>query len=240
MLNKEDYAVIKSLKGRGVYQKDIAEELGVHPKTVRRALKRGGPPDKRRKKRGSKLDPYKATVDRLLKEGVWNAVVILREIQAEGYTGGYTILREYIQPKRALRSGKATVRFETDIGEQLQSDWGETEIGGELTRVILDNLNTHKPASLYETFPPAEARRILKKLAFHYTPKHGSWLNMAEIELSVFSRRLKEYFPDDDTLASEVKALTNERNNNQASVDWRFRTEDPRIKLKRLYPSIPE
>jgi transposase len=137
MLNKEDYAVIKSLKGRGVYLKDIAEELGVHPKTVSRALKRGGAPNKMRKKRGSKLDPYKATVDRLLKEGIWNAVVILREIQAEGYKGGYTILREYIQPKRALRSGKATVRFETEPGEQLQTDWGEivTEIGGEPTRV---------------------------------------------------------------------------------------------------------
>ena len=89
----------------------------------------------------------------------------------------------------------------------------------ELIRVILDNLNTHKPASLYETFPPAEARRILKKLEFHYTPKHGSWLNMAEIDLSVFSRRLKEYIPDDVTLAREVFALTNERNNNQASID---------------------
>jgi len=137
MLNKEDYAVIKSLKGRGVYLKDIAEELGVHPKTVGRALKRGGAPNKMRKRRGSKLDPYKATVDRLLKEEVWNAVVILREIQAVGYTGGYTILREYIQPKRALRSGKATVRFETDPGEQLQTDWGEivTEIGGQPPRV---------------------------------------------------------------------------------------------------------
>jgi len=137
MLKKEDYAVIRSLKQRGVYMKDIAEELGVHPKTVSRALKRGGPPVKRRKKRSSKLDPYKATVDRLLKEGVWNAVVILREIQAEGYSGGYTTLREYIQPKRALRSGKATVRFETEPGEQLQTDWGEivTKIAGERTKV---------------------------------------------------------------------------------------------------------
>jgi len=110
----------------------------------------------------------------------------------------------------------------------------------ELIQVILDNLNTHKPASLYETFPPAEARRILKKLAFHYTPKHGSWLNMAEIDLSVFSRRLKEYIPDDDTLVREVFALTYERNNNQASIDWQFRTDDARIKLKRLYPSTSD
>ena len=88
----------------------------MHPKTVGRALKCGGAPNKMRKKRGSKLDPYKATADRLLKEEMWNAMVILREIQAEGYTGGYTILREYIQPKWALRSGKATVRFETESG----------------------------------------------------------------------------------------------------------------------------
>jgi transposase len=87
--------------------KYIAEELGVHPKTVSRALKRGGASNKMRKKRGSKLDSYKAAVDILLKCGVWNAVVILREIQVKGCTGGYTILQEYIQPKRALRSGKA-------------------------------------------------------------------------------------------------------------------------------------
>ena len=125
MISKEDFAVIKSLDQRGVYQKDIAEELGVHPRTVSRALKRGGSPQRERKKRSSKLDAYKAKVDRLLSEGVWNTVVILREIQAEGYEGGRTILREYVHPKRVLRSGKATVRFETEPGEQLQSDWGE-------------------------------------------------------------------------------------------------------------------
>lgn len=137
MLSQEDYIVIKTLTKRGVYQKDIAEELGVHPKTVSRALKRGGPPEKKRKQRKSKLDPYKATIDQLLSEGVWNAVVILREIQAQGYTGGSTILRDYIQPKRVLRQQKATVRFETAPGVQLQSDWGEVtvEIGGEAQKV---------------------------------------------------------------------------------------------------------
>lgn len=137
MLNKEDYAVINVLEKRGVYLKDIAEELGVHPKTVSRALRRGGPPERRRAPRGSKLDPYKATIDHLLSEGVWNAVVILREIQAEGYTGGYSILRQYIQPKRVLRASKATVRFETEPGEQMQSDWGElvTEIAGKRVKV---------------------------------------------------------------------------------------------------------
>ena len=137
MLSKEDYIVIKTLNERGVFQKDIAEELGVHPKTVSRALRREDVPQKKRKKRVSKLEAYKPTIDRLLSEGVWNAVVILREIQAEGYGGGYTMLREYIAPKRALRPGKATVRFETGPGKQLQTDWGEivVEIGGEATKV---------------------------------------------------------------------------------------------------------
>ena len=116
MLRKEDYAVIKALKKRGVYHTDIAIELGVHPKTVSRALKRDGPPAGKRQRRGSKLDPYKTQVDQLLADGVWNAVVILREIQAAGYNGGSTILREYIGPKRALRAGRATVRFETEPG----------------------------------------------------------------------------------------------------------------------------
>ena len=132
MLRKEDFAVIQSLHQRGVYIKDIAEELEVHPRTVKRALQRGGAPKPERKLRGSKLDPYKAKVNELLGEGVWNGQVILREIQALGYEGSRTILREYIQPKRALRPGRATVRFETEAGKQLQSDWGEvvTEIGG--------------------------------------------------------------------------------------------------------------
>lgn len=137
MISKEDFAVIKSLDQRGVYLKDIADELGVHPRTVSRALKRGSAPQRELKKRSSKLDTYKAKVDRLLSEGVWNTVVILREIQAEGYEGGGTILREYVQPKRALRPGKATVRFETEPGEQLQSDWGEVlvQIAGQEMKV---------------------------------------------------------------------------------------------------------
>lgn len=125
MLSQEDYIVIKTLKARGVYNTDIAAELGVHPKTVSRALKRGSAPTPPRAKRSSKLDPYKPQIDQLLTEGVWNAVVIWREIQAAGYSGGITIVREYVTPKRALRPSKATVRFETPAGRQLQSDWGE-------------------------------------------------------------------------------------------------------------------
>ena len=137
MLSKEDLAVIKALKKRGVYQVDIAQELGVHPKTVSRALKQDQAPRRKRKRRRSKLDPYKEKIDQMLSEGIWNAVVILREIEADGYEGKSTILRDYIAPKRALRPGRATVRFETAPGWQLQSDWGEhvTIIAGEETKV---------------------------------------------------------------------------------------------------------
>jgi transposase len=137
MLRKEDFILIKSLHQRGVYQKDIAEELGVHPRTVSRALKRDSAPNPKRKNRGSKLDPYKSKIDHLLQEDVWNAVVILREIQEDGYSGGITILREYIQPKRVMRASKATVRFETKPGQQMQSDWAEikTQIAGKRVKV---------------------------------------------------------------------------------------------------------
>jgi transposase len=133
MLSQEDLMIIKALKKRGVYNVDIAAELGVHAKTVSRALRRGTAANQTREKRSSKLDPYKAQIDALLKEDVWNAIVILREIQTAGYQGGITILREYITPKRAMRKSKATVRFETPPGQQLQSDWGEitTTIGGQ-------------------------------------------------------------------------------------------------------------
>lgn len=105
--------------------------------------------------------------------------------------------------------------------------------------VVLDNLNTHSGASLYETFEPAEARRIWERLELHYTPKHGSWLNMAEIELSVFARQcLNRRIPDQDILHREVAALETERNRAASTVDWRFTTADARIKLKRLYPVI--
>lgn len=140
MINKEDYAVMKALRKRGVYVKDIAVELGVHPKTVSRALARGGAPERKQKRRNSKLDPYKAQIDQLLQAGVWNAVVIYRELQAAGYEGKTTILRDYIAPKRALRAGRATVRFETKPGQQLQSDWGEIEtvIGGQRQKVYFE------------------------------------------------------------------------------------------------------
>lgn len=106
--------------------------------------------------------------------------------------------------------------------------------------VVLDNLNTHTYAALYEVFAPAEARRIARKLAFHYTPKHGSWLNMAEIEFSVILRKLGPRIPDEETLKQKVKAIELSRNQSAASVDWQFTTNDARLKLKRLYPSYSD
>jgi transposase len=106
-------------------------------------------------------------------------------------------------------------------------------------RVIQDNLNTHTPASLYEAFEPFEARRILYRLEFHYTPKHASWLNMVEIELSVLSGQcLDQRIPDENSLRHEIAAWEGPRNAQQATVDWRFTVEDARAKLKHLYPDL--
>ena len=103
--------------------------------------------------------------------------------------------------------------------------------------MVLDNLNTHRVASLYETFPAAKARRIAKRLEFHYTPKHGSWLNLAEIEFSVLARScLKQRLPDEDALRREVGASVAQRNAAQITIKWRFKTQDARTKLHRLYP----
>jgi len=105
--------------------------------------------------------------------------------------------------------------------------------------LVMDNLNTHKFASLYEAFPPDEARRIIKKLEIHYTPKHGSWLNMAEIELSVLHRQcLKARISTQASLLEKVSAWEKARNSSKASARWRFTTQDARIKLYKLYPVI--
>jgi transposase len=105
--------------------------------------------------------------------------------------------------------------------------------------LVMDNLNTHNGSSLYETFSPKEARRLLNRLELHYTPKHGSWLNIAEIELRVLSGQcLNRRIPDRQVLQNEVAAWQDQRNFKQAKVDWRFSNDDARIKLKRLYPTL--
>ena len=107
--------------------------------------------------------------------------------------------------------------------------------------VVLDNLNTHTPAALYEAFEPAEAKRIWDRLEFHYTPKHGSWLNMVEIEIGVLCDQcLADRIPDEDTLCHEIVAWETRRNEQQATIDWQFTTLDARNKLKRLYPIISQ
>ncbi len=145
----------------------------------------------------------------------------------------------FCEPKRGYRHIEVTEqRTMVDFAHQMKWLVDEGYPEAEVIRVVLDNLNTHKPASLYETFAPAEARRILKKLEFHYTPKHGSWLNIAEIELSVVSRQcLDRRIGDEETLKREIKKLEDERNAASAKIEWRFTTEDARQKLHRLYPS---
>ena len=109
----------------------------------------------------------------------------------------------------------------------------------EAIRLVMDNLNTHTPASLYKVFEPEEARRIASKLEIHYTPKHGSWLNMAEIELSILSRQcLNRRIPDQETLKAEVAAWETTRNQVQAKMDWRFTIEDARVKLAKFLLTV--
>jgi hypothetical protein len=106
-------------------------------------------------------------------------------------------------------------------------------------RLVMDNLNTHNISSLYEAFEPAEARRLAKRLDIHYTPKHGSWLNMAEIELSVLKGQcLSGRIPDMPTMQAQVAAWEKERNSRMKKISWQFKTSDARIKLKRLYPNL--
>jgi len=138
--------------------------------------------------------------------------------------------------RRVEVTGRRTaVDWAHQVRELLDVDYPRAE------KVILvcDNLNTHTTASLYEAFEPAEARRLVERLEIHYTPKHGSWLNIAECELSVLTRQcLAGRTPDAEALARKTKAWERERNARQRGVDWRFSTEDARIKLKRLYPQV--
>lgn len=144
------------------------------------------------------------------------------------------------EPLRGWRETKVTER-------RTQQDWAHfvQELVDvhyrDVERIVLvmDNLNTHRPASLYEAFEPAEAKRIWDRLEIHYTPKHGSWLNVAECELSVLSRQCtSQRIPDEQTLIDQVTAWRDERNADTAQIDWRFTTADARIKLKHLYPTI--
>jgi len=143
------------------------------------------------------------------------------------------------EPLRGWRHVAVTQRRTmVDFAHQMRWLVDEAYPEVQVVRVVLDNLNTHRPASLYEAFPAAEARRIVKRLEFHHTPKHGSWLNMAEIEFSVLSRScLRKRVPTEAALRREIQALERERNAAQAAINWRFTAQDARRKLHRLYPS---
>ena len=130
-------------------------------------------------------------------------------------------------------------RTAKDFAEVLRWLVEEVHAEAEKVVVVLDNLNTHKLASLYEAFPPEQARRLAEKLEIHHTPKHGSWLNMAEIELSVLARQcLDRRFESREQLCGEVEAWELDRNERQVEVRWQFTTADARIKLRRLYPVL--
>jgi len=138
-------------------------------------------------------------------------------------------------------------RFVKVTDQRTRKDWAQAmkELADEhypLAKkivIVMDNLNTHSPASFYETFEPEEARSLAERFEFHYTPKHGSWLNMAEIELGVLIRQcLSRRIPDKALLEKEVNAWQKDRNAKVVKVDWRFTTADARIKLKHLYPVI--
>lgn len=153
---------------------------------------------------------------------------------------GVANLFMFFEPLAGRRTVKVTER-------RTMVDWAEAARElvdvqypeAEVIVLVMDNLNTHGIGSLYEAFPPAEARRIARKLEIHYTPKHGSWLNMAESELSILSRQcLNRRIPAREELRREVTAWQDERNQAETRMIWRFTTEDARIRLARLYPSF--
>lgn len=148
----------------------------------------------------------------------------------------------FFEPLTAWRHVKVTDhRTKVDFAYCMKWLVDEVHSDADKVLIVLDNLNTHKLSSLYEAFSPEEARRIARRIEFIYTPKHGSWLNMAEIELNVLnSQCLDRRIPDKEILINEVAAWEKERNKQAATVNWQFTTQDARIKLRRLYPSFHE
>ena len=145
-----------------------------------------------------------------------------------------------VEPLTGKRRVRVTERRTSlDFAEQLRQMVEEDYPDVERVVLVTDNLNTHTPACLYARFAPEHAQRIAGKIEWHYTPEHGSWLNMAEIELSVLSRQcLKRRLPDQARLTQEVEAWEQARNAEQVTIDWQFKAEEARIKLKRLYPLL--
>lgn len=153
---------------------------------------------------------------------------------------GVSNLFLFFEPLRGWRHIEVTAqRTALDWAHQVQQLVDVHYPDAERITLVMDNLNTHTAASLYKAFPPAEAQRLRQRLELHYTPKHGSWLNMAEIEFSVLSKQcLDRRIPDQATLRQEITAWEAERNAAHTAMQWRFTTADARIKLRRLYPTI--
>ena len=152
-------------------------------------------------------------------------------------TASVFMLNAPLEGKRHVRVRERRTR--KDFAEVIRELCDELYPDAEKIVLVMDNLNTHKIGSLYDTFDPATASRLADKLEIHYTPVHGSWLNMAEIELSVLSRQcMKDYFENRRQLADAIAAWERLRNENKSGIDWRFTTADARIKLKKLYPII--
>jgi hypothetical protein len=162
-----------------------------------------------------------------------------RRVDYEYRRNGTANLFMLVHPRGGWRQVTVTERrTKRDFAEQMRRLVDEEFPGATRIRVVLDNLNTHGPAALYEAFPAAEARRITRKLEFHYTPLHGSWLNMAELELASLARQcLGRRLPDVATLAAEVRAWQAPRNAQRVPITWRFTIDDARRKLHRLYPA---
>jgi hypothetical protein len=147
-----------------------------------------------------------------------------------------------LEPLTGRRKVRVTDRRTAlDFADQLRALVDDDYPDAEVIVLVVDNLNTHGPACLYQRFEPAAARRIAAKIEWHYTPEHGSWLNVAECELSVLARQcLAQRIPDRETLRQEVAAWQARRDATHATVDWQFTAADARIKLKRLYPVLKE
>lgn len=145
----------------------------------------------------------------------------------------------FVQPERGWRHVTVTERRTAQDFAQCMKDLVDVYYpDAHVIRLVLDNLNTHTPAALYETYAPAEARRIARKVEFHYTPKHGSWLNMAEAEFAVLSNQcLDRRLGNVQAIQSEIAAWEQQRNDVHATINWRFTVADARVKLERLYPS---
>lgn len=159
------------------------------------------------------------------------------EYERQGVCNAFMLL----QPLAGWREVKVTERRTKQDFAQVMRELVDIHFPhAQKIRVVLDNLNTHTPASFYEAFTPQEARRLLKKLEFHYTPKHASWLNMAEIEFSVMvGQCLKRRIPDQATLTAELSAYVQHRNQAKAIICWQFDIQQARTKLGRLYPQLP-